>query len=1003
MAQLTIKTRDIIGMAQENIKVRIYLDEFVVASNNDEIITTGYEGTTNSSGALVISNIVPTSQIDDSEGYNIDFIDPNGKIIFSRSFAMPNDNVDLKDLLDSGVRYVPQGTPTPGGGSSTFKRLTDTPNSYSGASGKVVQVNSSENGLEFSEAGEALSLSDELPRAIVQSDDGDGESAGTGDKASRDDHIHSVAEQVQANWGESNQSSPDYIQNKPNIPAAQVPSDWNASSGVSRILNKPTIPIDTTLWKGNWQTQTAYAIGDIVVNSNKLYIAVAVVPNTNTSAPTDGTTWNELSVGEAGDITNASISGNTITLTRRSGTTFTLAIPPDAFTDTYKTKLDGIEPGAEVNPRNVALPFRTEDGDSVIEGVTHFYKSDNSQWQGGSPSEIAAIEIHPTQFSLTQNPQTANPNYTGWHSLIDNLIEKGGSSIWTFQKLDNTNPNNIVAGELFRVQTETLSKNDDGNYVLSNIVYLMGSDTASGSGYSWQVVSAFAPPSGADAVIGVLAKNKLPSDIVYTEQLVGKETDRYASYTNGFIGSGYRTGSWCLFNQSSGVPTNANAIGQPDIEDRSTNGIVAFGSKLRADRDPNHFVEAPANIASDYANGDVFYASVWNRPNVRMVITLTSDGTLVGSGDAQYIYATATWDEVVDVSDVVDNGDYFLIAKEEPTKIPIKIPARDVIGEKWVLTDGSNVTDALKDAVQGDNEEVTLANTFRIDNTNVDRYVQLSEPGSPNLNTIRIRIPATDTQNKTDLERLLQNGAWVEIGDYLLDITSNATVSQIGTGITFAANYTILSGTKPTGSTPRTVRVVGEDVHRGELARQSFKEETPSIAGKGGSAGRVWKWAADNLSNWGQVAWSEITGKPSIPDTPSAPANQSEAKKYELNVPASSGDATWSEAVDNDTKATSIATFTNIVNESGTWNEYQGMEDSGIYSVTIFENTSNHRTQSAIFMWSDVPANQNIWLGVPSGGDRAQIKKKSGATDTIQLSVAGGFSTTNIGRIVKLN
>lgn len=35
------------------------------------------------------------------------------------------------------------------------------------------------------------------------------------------------------------------LSNKPTIPAAQVNSDWNASSGVAQILNKPSIPTDT--------------------------------------------------------------------------------------------------------------------------------------------------------------------------------------------------------------------------------------------------------------------------------------------------------------------------------------------------------------------------------------------------------------------------------------------------------------------------------------------------------------------------------------------------------------------------------------------------------------------------------------------------------------------------------------------------------------------------------------------------------------------------------------
>ena len=36
------------------------------------------------------------------------------------------------------------------------------------------------------------------------------------------------------------------LTNKPTIPAAQVNSDWNASSGVAQILNKPTIPTKTS-------------------------------------------------------------------------------------------------------------------------------------------------------------------------------------------------------------------------------------------------------------------------------------------------------------------------------------------------------------------------------------------------------------------------------------------------------------------------------------------------------------------------------------------------------------------------------------------------------------------------------------------------------------------------------------------------------------------------------------------------------------------------------------
>lgn len=46
-----------------------------------------------------------------------------------------------------------------------------------------------------------------------------------------------IAPQVNSDWNAS--SGVAQILNKPTIPAAQVNSDWNASSGVAQILNKP--------------------------------------------------------------------------------------------------------------------------------------------------------------------------------------------------------------------------------------------------------------------------------------------------------------------------------------------------------------------------------------------------------------------------------------------------------------------------------------------------------------------------------------------------------------------------------------------------------------------------------------------------------------------------------------------------------------------------------------------------------------------------------------------
>lgn len=73
------------------------------------------------------------------------------------------------------------------------------------------------------------------------------------------DKVATLNPQAQADWTEADNTDPSYIQNKPTlatvatsgsyndlldqpqIPAAQVNSDWNSVSGVSEILNKPTL------------------------------------------------------------------------------------------------------------------------------------------------------------------------------------------------------------------------------------------------------------------------------------------------------------------------------------------------------------------------------------------------------------------------------------------------------------------------------------------------------------------------------------------------------------------------------------------------------------------------------------------------------------------------------------------------------------------------------------------------------------------------------------------
>ena len=197
------------------------------------------------------------------------------------------------------------------------------------------------------------------------------------------------------------------------------------------------------------------------------------------------------------------------------------------------------------------------------------------------------------------------------------------------------------------------------------------------------------PHQASDTIIGEIAKDKLPSDVVYAGELAGSETDRYASYNNAMISNSYRSGDWVLTSDLFVAPTAAKQIGQPDI-------VTGFGTivlgRLRTDANPDTVAWAPVPSASDYSNGDVIYASLDRDKGSYLRIDILSNPTLVGTGDAAYIWATANWTETGNIANVQDAGDYFKLAAEEPTSLQIEIPASDVLGLIDYIT--SKVTDA---------------------------------------------------------------------------------------------------------------------------------------------------------------------------------------------------------------------------------------------------------------------------------------------------------------------
>ena len=100
------------------------------------------------------------------------------------------------------------------------------------------------------------------------------------------------AAQVNSDWNAS--SGVAQILNKPTIPAAQVNADWNSSSGVSEILNKPTIPsVEDSLTSSSTSNALSANQGKIL-NTSKADIATNArnyIVQTVASQTIDGITY----------------------------------------------------------------------------------------------------------------------------------------------------------------------------------------------------------------------------------------------------------------------------------------------------------------------------------------------------------------------------------------------------------------------------------------------------------------------------------------------------------------------------------------------------------------------------------------------------------------------------------------------------------------------------------------------------------------------------------------
>lgn len=193
----------------------------------------------------------------------------------------------------------------------------------------------------------------------------------------------------------------DDLQNKPTIPAAQVKSDWNATSGVAEILNKPT---ETTLVAGNNVTITESGSTLTISASGGSSVTVDQTYDSTSANAQSGTAVAEAVNGKADKVSGAT-NGNFAGLDSNGNLTDSGSKSSDFATSAQGSKADSAIQSVKVN--GSAL---TPDANKAVD-ITVPAAQVNSDWSASSG--VAEILNKPDLVDIVAGPGIVVDNPDG--------------------------------------------------------------------------------------------------------------------------------------------------------------------------------------------------------------------------------------------------------------------------------------------------------------------------------------------------------------------------------------------------------------------------------------------------------------------------------------------------------------------------------------------------------------------------------------------------------------
>ena len=442
---------------------------------------------------------------------------------------------------------------------------------------------------------------------------------------------------------------------------------------------------------------------------------------TNTSGDITPQVMQQMMIYIIDQIYDGGHNIQSLQLTNHTGNTLSIGLSgtPSVVFPIVTSSLSGIMTNtmydnliAAKNPY-YTLKFSGIDGDtdtSAIPGEFGMYNASGNQIQGVSSVAAAISYIENAKYMSRFGDDPTNPSTDLLAVNTGDYFEAraigGGRVVYSLTEVSSNQSMIIVFN--------TCIKNDVAghpSYTMNNIETIIGDIDLTGisEGVYWKIVC-----NDRMSIEDLIDLNLL----VQKKEIEDRDTDRYYSYNNAFIGNTYRKGDMCLYTGTDDPTDDTNAIRNPDLSTLADgNYRLLITTYPRTDRDPNNavFVSTPETV-SDYPLNEILYQTFYNSLTTnKLNHTVNGTPVLHSTGDGQYLSIPVSVVRTGDIREGVEGEDYTQLAREVPLDFKARFPWNNILDAPWLnpldFTNAANITQASSMIIETSNgwQRVSLA------------------------------------------------------------------------------------------------------------------------------------------------------------------------------------------------------------------------------------------------------------------------------------------------------